>query len=215
MHGQGRSLLRRDGPAEGPLAEGRGRVGETDFDPRAAAGIASTILWRAACAAEVDDEVQLEVTRAWLSGRGLPLDRTTAHREVARRVVQRVLTATTQRGQLGRYRRESHDAMRPDSIGTASRWGSPSQVEATVDAGSVVREALRVPRSMRRGLSPEVKAAEALASAVDGGTVAELGAALGVSPQAAHDFRTRLIVRLREWACARPGLCDPRTRHSG
>ena len=165
--------------------------------------------------------MQAQVVREWLSGRGLPEDVGEAHRELRQRVVQRVLSdlSADRRGKLAAHRRDLRDMSTARVVGndggggndTRERgerdvldlvpgaYGSPSQVEAAVDA----REAWRAapgpgaPVRASRGWSAADRTAVVLAAMSDVLSVGEAADALGVSHQAASQLAARMAEHLR------------------
>lgn len=198
------------GPVEGPFAEGRGAVDEVMQTMADVVGLrdrAAGVLWRAACAADVDDELQVELIRSWLSGRGLAVDATVRSAEVTRRVVERVLTAPTSRGWLGSRRLRDHAAGTTDPLTAtdASTWGSAHQVEAHLDAQRLAHEVASWP-GRYRGRTWADRASAVLSAVVDAqagdatGAWTDAGTELGVSRQAARQTGETMLARLRTFA---------------
>ena len=223
-HGQGRSYLRAGVVAPFQVRDGFGPVVAGAVDLVACAMRAAHVLRNTVSLAEVEDEVQEEIIRAWMSGRGLPVSPGAALRAVVRRVVQRVWSDGSggRRGRLARWRRQlrSHDA-HPVACngdngaaevavldGVAATAGSVARVEAQVDAGDAIAAAFA-------GVSGRTKARRAAALAVLAGLIdeADVADAAHMSVAGASSYRRTLTATLAERFRARSPVLVAEVAH--
>lgn len=196
--GQGRGLLVDGRVRATALPPDRIPVAESRVDLPAAARDVVAATRGLVQVADADDEVQAVVASAWLSGRGLPSDRTEARAEIRRFVVRRLVAdasgARRGRAASDRRRAANQDAwpvvagVTIDAVALApTTWVGPTQIEAAVDARSAAEQA-------GRDLAP------ALLAASGGWFDADSAGATGVTRARAQQVRAEMLARLREWA---------------
>lgn len=164
--------------------------------------------------AEADDEVQAQVIREWLSGRGLPDTAFRAKRELRRRVVQRIFSDLRgdRRGKLAAHRRDLREMTswrRSSSADGFDGWvdvlaqlpatnGCASHCEATIAAREAVAAACRGKDYWCRGNSSHERNLVVLSVMADLLSVQDAAVTLGVSDAAVKQVKTRLTEQLRE-----------------
>lgn len=167
--------------------------------------------------AEADDEVQAQVIREWLSGRGLPDTAFRAKRELRRRVVQRIFSDLRgdRRGKLAAHRRDLREmtswrrsSSADEFDGFATEWvdvlaqlpaayGRTSHCEATIAAREAVAAACRGKDYWCRGNSSHERNLVVLSVMADLLSVQDAAATLSVSDAAVKQVKTRLTAQLR------------------
>lgn len=218
-HGQGRSYLRAGVAIPFTGREGYAPFVDVPVDLVAIAARAAAVLRSVASLAEVEDEVQEEVIRAWMSGRGLPVSSADAARHIVYRVVRRVLSdnAGGRRGRLARWRKQlrnfnahpstasslESNGFELNLLGMPTSFGSPAHAEAAIDARVVIDSALSGGTRQqwavgRSGFTARARNAAALAILADLLSSDDVATEMGVTTAAVGATRRGLTATLRE-----------------
>lgn len=196
----GLSYLRHDAPASSAVAAGHVRVCDSRVSVQAVVRRATALLSRAACSDDIDEIIQTQLIRAWMSGRGLPEDVETATRALVWRARRDILSQRW----LTRQLRTVRFVERPFALaGDGPEWGVAHRLEWSIDARTAVDAASKcvggkrrggVDRDLRATVALEILAGETSAS----DAAREHGATQQAWSRAARTLAERLRVELAD-----------------